>query len=193
MERAAPVRTRRFTRVEYERLVERGFFRPDERLELLEGQLVVREPQHSPHATAVGLVLDALQRAFRHGFHVRVQTPIALGDDSEPEPDLAVVAGPRRRYRDAHPSEPALVVEVADSKLMLDRRRKGGLYARSGIADYWILNLIDSVLEVYREPVRAPSLRRGWKYRSVRLLRASGVISPLAAPRAKVRVRDLLP
>ncbi len=85
-----------------------------------------------------------------------------------------------------------LVVEVADSSLALDRLRKGGLYARAGIADYWIVNLIDEVLEVYRDPVAGPSKLGGWKYDSVRLLRRNSIVTPLAAPRARIRVEALL-
>ena len=86
-----------------------------------------------------------------------------------------------------------LVVEVADSSLALDRLRKGGLYARAGIADYWIVNLIDEVLEVYRDPVAGPSKLGGWKYDSVRLLRRNSIVTPLGAPRARIRVEALLP
>ena len=86
-----------------------------------------------------------------------------------------------------------LVVEVADTSLALDRLRKGGLYARAGVADYWIVNLRDEVLEVYRQPARRSSRREGWKYHSVKLLKANAVVSPLAAPRARIRVAALLP
>jgi Uma2 family endonuclease len=86
-----------------------------------------------------------------------------------------------------------LVVEVADSSLAKDRLRKGGLYARAGIADYWIVNLVDGVVEIYRRPERAASRRYGWKFGSVRLLKGNAVVSPLAAPRARIRVADLLP
>jgi Uma2 family endonuclease len=85
-----------------------------------------------------------------------------------------------------------LIVEVAETSLALDRLRKGGLYARAGIAEYWIVDLVGEALEVYRDPVRAPS-GHGWKYDSVRLLRRSAVVTPLAAPRARIRVAALLP
>jgi Uma2 family endonuclease len=86
-----------------------------------------------------------------------------------------------------------LVAEVADTSLALDRLRKGGLYARAGVPDYWIVNLLDDVLEVYRQPVRASSRRYGWKYGSVRLPKRNAVLSPLAAPPARLRVAALLP
>jgi hypothetical protein len=98
--------------------------------------------------------------------------------------------------RDLHPdrvirSSPALVVEVADSRLERDRRAKAALYARNGVADCWIVNLVDRALEVCRAPMRVPGGR--WKYRSVRALGPRAAIAPLAAPRARLRVADLLP
>jgi Uma2 family endonuclease len=189
--RIPPVRTRRWTRTQYDRLVEIGVLGRDDRVELLDGLLVVREPQGSRHVTAVLRTRVALERAFGPGFHARPQAPVALDDTSEPEPDVAIVRGRITDYRDAHPSSPVLVVEVADSTLAADRVRKGLLYARAGVTDYWILNLVDLVLEVYRGPHRSPTGR--WAYRRVRVLRPSASISPLAAPNARVRVADLLP
>jgi Uma2 family endonuclease len=122
-------------------------------LELVAGALLVREPEGGPHATAVGLVEDALREAFGRGFIVRAQNPIALDDDSEPEPDVAVVPGQRRDYTRAHPAHPVLVVEVADASLPLDRAQKASLYARAGIADYWIVNLVDGVLASSPDPL----------------------------------------
>jgi Uma2 family endonuclease len=168
-------------------------FRPDERLELLDGLLVVREPQGSRHAAAVAAARELLAAAFGPGHHVRGQAPIALDDVSEPEPDLAVVRGAPWDYRDSHPSTPLLVVEVADSMLALDRRYKGGLYARAGIAEYWIVNLVDVVLEVYREPMPLSSAQQGWHYRWAQLLGREARASPLAAPTAQIAVANLLP
>jgi Uma2 family endonuclease len=190
---APAIKTRRWSRVEYDRLIEKGVFLPDERLELLAGELVVREPQKTPHAAGIQLVEDALRQAFGPGWAVRVQLPVALDDESEPEPDVAVVPGGPRDYLDAHPSRPVLVVEVAGSSLALDRDYKGSLYARASLADYWILNLVDGVLEVYRQPAPAPSARFGWAYSEVQSLGAAGVVAPLAAPDAGIPVAALLP
>jgi hypothetical protein len=100
-----PIRTRRWTRVEYDRLIDLGIFRPGEHLELLGGQLMVSEPQGSLHATAVGLVEDVLREGFGSGWVVRGQMPIALDEESEPEPDVAVVPGtPRPRSTRARAS-----------------------------------------------------------------------------------------
>ena len=185
------VQTRRFTRAEYDRLIAQGFFDEDEPIELLDGLLVVKEPQGSRHVTVAGLVRTALEQAFGPRFHVRSASPIALDATSEPEPDLAVVRGRLRDYLDAHPSTPVLVAEVSQSSLASDRLWKARLYARAGLKEYWIVNIVDEVLEVYRQPVRAAG--RPWTYRSVRLLRRGAVVRPLAAPRARIRVADLLP
>ena len=112
---------RRFKRVEYERLAECGFFHPTERLELIDGLMLVREPQGTPHATAITLGLDALRAVFGAGWVIRIQLPIALDEDSEPEPDLVIVRGRARDFSRAHPASVALVVEVADSSLAFDR------------------------------------------------------------------------
>ena len=186
------VRTRRWTRVEYDKLIATGILGPGDKIELLGGQLCVSEPQNSPHARAISLGLEAIQRALAPGWHVRVQLPIALDDESEPEPDLAVVSGGPRDYTD-HPSRPALVVEVADSRLTLDREHKGSLYARARVPEYWILNLRDRVLEVYREPHPDPSSPHGWAYRSRQSLAAGEHVTPSAAPTARIAVAHLLP
>ena len=189
----SPARTRRWTRVEYDRLIDVGFFRPGEHLELLGGELVVSEPQGTLHATAVGLVEDTLRACFGAGWVVRVQMPIALDDESEPEPDVAVVAGTRRDYATVHPSRPALLVEVAESSLAEDRGIKAALYARAGITDYWILNLVDRVVEVCRNPLTAAAQPSGCRYRDIAVLHDGASIAPLARPDSSVEVAALLP
>jgi Uma2 family endonuclease len=184
---------RRFKRVEYERLTELGVFKPGERLELLDGILVVREPQASPHATAVRLTLAALRAAFGAGWLVETQLPIALDDVSEPEPDVSVVPGSARDYREAHPSHPVLLVEVADTTLGEDRTLKAALYARAAVTDYWIVNLVDRVVEVYREPVPSNTAPYGWRYASLVIFRSAEAVTALAAPHARIAVATLLP
>jgi Uma2 family endonuclease len=141
----------------------------------------------------VGLVEGALRAAFGAGWIVRVQMPLALDDESEPEPDVAVVLGTRRDYSGGHPSRPSLLVEVADSSLSLDREHKGNPHARARVPDYWIVNLASRVLEIYREPVPAPEAPYGWRYTIVRTLRPAESVSPLAAADARIAVTDLLP
>jgi Uma2 family endonuclease len=192
MTNGAEYQVRKLRRVEYDRLVECELLGPEDKIELLDGQMVVKEPQYSPHATAIQLVAQALRAAFGTGFHVRVQAPVALDDESEPEPDVSVVPGDPRDYRDEHPARPVLVVEVALTRLRFDRSRKGSLYARAGLPEYWIVNIPDGWLEVYRQPMPDPAAAFGWRYGSIDTLSPERSITPLAAP-APVLVADLLP
>jgi Uma2 family endonuclease len=184
---------RRWTRHEYERLIDHGFLDEDDPIELLDGLLLVKEPQHSPHRTAVLLVAKAVERAFGDGWFVQTQSPIILDDRSEPEPDVCVVRGSPRDYVDAHPAHPALIVEVAQSGLRIARGRKAAAYARAQIADYWIVNLVDRVLEIHRELARPGPARRHWGYAATETLGADATITPLAARSAVIPVADLLP
>ena len=183
---------RLWTRAEYDRLTELGLFE-DERLELIEGRIVRKVSHKSQHATGIRLADKALQTAFPTGYEIRAQLPLALGEYSEPEPDVAVVHGSTRDYADKHPSTALLVVEVADSSLNVDRKIKAGLYARCGIQEYWIVNLVDRVLEVYREPVAQAEQPLGFHYGRIATLMPDQSITPLAAPQAVLRVTDLLP
>ena len=189
---AAPLPLWRLTRARYDQMVDAGLFGPEDKVELLDGLLIAREPQGERHTIVLALVRAAIERAFGRGYWIREEKPVALDDLSAPEPDLVVVRGQPRDYLGrGHPSHPLLIVEVAVRSLALDRIRKGALYARAGIEDYWVVNLRTEVLEVYREPVCTPDGE--WKYDSVRLLRRGAVVTPLAAPRARVRVATLLP
>ena len=187
------VRTRKLKRVEYDRLVEADVFGPEDRIELFDGRMIFKEPQHSPHATAIRLVERTLTAAFGAGWDVRPQMPVALDDDSEPEPDVCVVPGDPRDYRHAHPERPVLIVEVAQSRLRFDRRQKGSLYARAGIADYWIVNIPERRLEVYRDPRPDAAAPFGWRYGSTVMLGPDDRVTPLAGPAAALAVSDLLP
>jgi Putative restriction endonuclease len=135
----AHVEEHRWTRRDYERLAAQGFFRPGQRVELIEGVIYDRAPQNSHHSTAFRLAQEALRTVFppEAGYEIRGQLPLALGEDSEPEPDLAVVTGGIRDYLHHHPTTALLVVEIADSSLLHDRKRKIPLYARSGIPEAW--------------------------------------------------------
>jgi len=184
---------KRWKRVEYERLVDRGVFEPGDRVELIDGLLLVAEAQSSLHYTAVLLVERALARAFGDDWVVRTQAPIALDDASEPEPDVAVVRGGVRDFSAAHPADPVLVVEVAASSLAFDREHKASLYARAGRPEYWIVNLIDRVLEIGREPGPEPSAPYGWDYARVDVLGPGERVTALGAPGVGILVADLLP
>ena len=187
-----PLTVRRWRRTEYDRLVDLGVFE-GEPLELIGGQLVVAEPQGSYHASAITRVDYALRAVLPPGWIVRLQSPLSLDDESEPEPDLAVVPGRPGDYRESHPARPALVVEVAESSLEFDRACKGSLYARAAVPDYWIVNLVEGVVQVYRGPERDASAVFGWGYRSVTRLAAPAIVAPLAWHGVRVAVADLLP
>jgi len=188
-----PLRTRRWKRAEYDRLVDVGILRPGDPVELLGGELMVAEPQGSRHYTSVGLVEEALRTAFGVGWVIRSQGPVALDDESEPEPDVAVVPGSRRDFSGEHPRRPVLVVEVSESSLSLDRQRKGSLYARAGLDDYWIVNLVEGILEINRQPVADASAIYGWRYAERIVLGPDASATPLAAPAARIVVGALLP
>jgi Uma2 family endonuclease len=181
------VRLYRWTRKAYERAVEAGVFPLDLRAELLDGQIVEKmSPQGSRHTTALRLVTRALEVAFGDGVDVRAQAPLSAGARSQPEPDVAVVPGSVRDYRDAHPEEALLVVEVADTTLRTDRGRKARIYAQAGFPEYWIVNLPGACLEVHRDPA-------GDAYRTKTTLAAGDTVAPLARPGAAIPVADLLP
>jgi len=186
-------RARRFSRAEYERIIDLGVFQPGEAIELIGGELMVAEPQSAAHYTAIQKTAKALEAAFGPGWTIREQGPIGLDEDSEPEPDVAVVPGSPEDYGRAHPSRPVLTVEVAESSLGVDRRHKGSLYARAGLDDYWVLNLADRVLEVYREPAPDAAAPFGWRYARRDVFDASARVTPLAAPGWSILVAYLFP
>ena len=180
------VRTKLWTREEYDRLVAAGAFHTEARVQLIQGEIVEMAPQSAAHATVLRRLQKVLDTVFRSGFDVRPQLPLALGPVSEPEPDIAVVPGSLDDYRKHHPTTALLVAEIADSTLDFDRTRKQEIYARAQIPEYWIINLVAGLLEVYREP-------QGAAYRTALRLGPDEIVAPLAAPATQLRVRDLLP
>jgi Uma2 family endonuclease len=153
----------RFSVEQYHQLIQAGVLREGERLELLEGWLVPKMTINPPHPVAIKLLENELASRLPAGWITRTQAPITTRD-SEPEPDVSVVHGPVRRYRDHHPrpDEIALVIEVADSTLTEDRTVKARLYAAARLPIYWIVNLVDGQVEVCTEPRggRSPAYRR---------------------------------
>src|SRR5436190_18161162 len=189
----APLTVRRWKRVEVARLVDLVAFEDGDPVELIGGQLIVAEPKGSEHATGVDMADDALRAALPAGWLVRIQNPLALDDESAPEPDLAVVRGSRANYRHAHPARPALIIEVAESSLRFDRIDKGSLYARAGIVDYWIVNLVERDLEVYRDPGADVTAPYGWRYMSVERFTPPSSVAPIGVPATPIPVAALLP
>lgn len=179
---------RRWTRDEYYRAADLGLFRPEERLELLDGEILEKKTQKPPHAYAILRAFRVLTTVFGTGYHIRPQLPLVLNDESEPEPDLVVVVGTEDDYPRSHPTaaEARLVVEVADTTLRFDRTRKRPAYCRAGVSEYWILNLRQRCLEVYRDPA-------GARYLTATVHAETEVVTPLAAPSAQLAVTELLP
>lgn len=158
----------RFQVEQYEKMIEAGVLTSGDRVELIEGIVVQKMTQHPPHAAAIDYTLDALRPLLPEGWRLREQKPIKLSD-SEPEPDLVVVRGPRQRYDARHPGprDIALLIEVADTSLDGDRQDKGRMYARARIPVYWIINLNERQVEVYTEPKggKSPAYRGRSDYR----------------------------
>lgn len=182
-------RTRRWTREEYYRAYDIGLFGPTEKLELIRGEIKEKMPQGSRHASAVTLCFDALYSpAKQHAAFVRCQLPLTFLNDSEPEPDLAVVAGSARDYNANHPlpENVLLVVEVSDTTLLYDRTEKAKLYAEAGIPEYWIINVASGYLEVRRDPDDG-------EYRSLQTIRSHGTIAPLFSSDTPLSAAELLP
>jgi Uma2 family endonuclease len=180
------VQLRRWTRQEFEQLASLGFFEPEERLELVDGEIFRMTPQSSWHATGVTKAAKIANLVYRQGYVVRVQMPLAMSGDSLPEPDVAIVRGAIDDYRDAHPTSAVLVMEVADSSLFHDRERKRQSYARAGVPEYWLINLSDYRLEVFRNPDNGD-------YQFHLILTPAETITPLTHPRRTIAVRELLP
>lgn len=148
------VTAKRFSIAEYHRLGELGFFAPDERVELIRGEIIIMAAKGRLHSVCNSLLLEELVILLARRARLRVQEPIILSDDSEPEPDVVIARNRDDNYLSSHP-EPAdilLVIEVSDSTLKYDRTTKLSLYAETGISNYWIFNLVDNQLEMHSEP-----------------------------------------
>jgi Uma2 family endonuclease len=184
-------RPHRWSREEFHQMGDLGWF-PDQRVELIDGEIIERPVAKRPHVLSLHLSQKVLEGAFGAGHHVQNQSALNLGPDSEPEPDLAVIIGQLTDYTE-HPTTALLIVEISDTTLSYDRNRKAALYAGAGIADYWIVNLVDRQLEIHRNPAADPAHPHGFRYTDVVIHGPGAVVSPLAAPAAKVAVNDLLP
>lgn len=181
-----------WTRDEYYKMAEAGLFE-QRRVELIEGRVIDMSPMGSLHATAVALAARAVEHAFTKDYFVRWQMPFVVSGLSEPEPDVAVVPGTVRDYTVMHPTEAALIIEVAETSLTYDRTEKASLYAKAEIADYWIVNLVDGQLEVYRQPRPDATVPYSFSYATKLILTAADTIAPLFASEVVIAVADLLP
>jgi Uma2 family endonuclease len=182
---AAPVGPRpvRWTCAEFHRFGDMGVFE-GRRAMLIDGVILAEGPMNPPHAITLGLVNEAIRTAFGSGWRIRSRSPLVLGQDLDPEPDFAVIAG-TPRGSSGHPTTADLVVEVADSSLDFDTNEKRLRYARAGIREYWVVDINGRRLLIYRDPPAGD-------YAIQQALGPMDAVSPLAAPAATVRVLDLL-
>ena len=182
------VRTRHIAVEDYYRMAEVGILRPDERIELLNGRIIEMPPIGPRHAYAVTALNATLQAMLGSRAVISVQTPLRLDRLSEPQPDLLVVRQPLARYATTHPTpvDTLLVIEVSDSTLAYDSGEKLAAYARLGIPEYWIVDLVHEHLEIYREP-------GGEHYRSQESVGRGERVSPRAFANDSIAVNDILP
>lgn len=184
----------RFTRDQYRSMAEHGFF-DGRRVCLLHGVVIDMAAIKEPHAAGSSLVVYALEAAFGLGFWVREQKPLDVNTANDPEPDVVVVPGDPRTYSRSptapHASTALVVVEVADTTLTQDTSTKPELYATAGVLDYWVLDVVNNVLRVFRDPYLLPG---GTKtFRSHTTLTAGDTVTLLAVPNTPIPVADLLP
>jgi Uma2 family endonuclease len=173
-------------------LLDLGFFQ-DQRVELIGGEILQMASQKNIHAAAITLTANALVAAFGPGYWIRVQASLDLSPLSIPDPDVAVIAGSPRSATAQNPMSALLIVEASLTTLLHDQGPKASLYAASGIADYWIVDLVNRQIEVHRNPVVDAKEPFGWRYDQVQFFGPGEFIIPLAAPQSKVAVDDLLP
>jgi Uma2 family endonuclease len=167
-----------FTVAEYERMGEAGILSEDDRVELIEGEIIEMSPIGERHAACVDALAELLKELLGRSVNVRIQNPIRLDDYSEPQPDIALLKRRDDFYRHAHPrpADVLLVVEVSDSTLEYDRQIKLPLYARAGVPEVWIVNLVDDVIETYAQP-SGDSYRAAGRFARAETVKSSAVES----------------
>lgn len=179
----------RWTVDDYFRIGEAGFL-DRQRVQLVDGEILVMSPQGTAHAEAVERINELLVTKFSREFRIRCQLPLRLATGDEPEPDFAII--PRSwQFSPPHPSFAAWVVEVSDSTLDFDQHEKSGIYARSRIPEYWIVNLMDGQVEVRRNPISDATHVFGGRYVDIQCFRGADLVQPLAASEAIVSARLL--
>jgi Uma2 family endonuclease len=184
--RDTPLTPRRFTLDEYHRLIRVGVLGEDEHVELLEGVIVEMTPQGRAHALVVSQLGESFTSARRPDCRVRIQLPLSLEGNSEPEPDLAVVTREEERTAQVHPRAALLVVEVSGDSLRKDRQLKGRIYARAGVPEFWVVDVARRTVELYSEP----DVDAG-RYRTLRTLGAGETLTTPVLPELSLPVAEL--
>ena len=185
----SPLTTRRkFTVAEYNLMGEAGILQPDERVELIEGEIQKMSPKGKRHSVSTTRANDCFRKQLGDKVIVRSQEPIVIGEHSEPEPDIALVVPTEKEYIDHHPKpqEVLLVLEVSDTTLAKDRIIKARLYGQAGVIQYGVLNVNARELEDYRDPDESG-------YRTKHTYKAGESFTLVAFPEISIAVSDLLP
>jgi len=167
-------------------MIEAGVLQQEDRVELLNGVMIEMSPQDERHVRAMVVLNAALVRGLPDAFQVRPQAPLTFLPDNEPEPDLAVVRE-SDLLEDQHPSAAVVVIEVSGSSLRKDRRVKSAIYARAGVPEYWIVNLVDSAVEVHRDPDASAA-----RYQTLVTLRSGEVVSSALLPGFSIAVAKVV-
>ena len=180
-------RRRAFTVDEYYRMADAGILTEDDRVELIEGEIVQMTPIGSPHAGCVSRLNEALLLRLRKRAVVHVQNPLRLNEYSEPEPDIALHKRRNDFYAESHPGpeDVLLIIEVADASVRYDREVKIPLYAKAGIPEVWLVDLPKKTVEVYRNPAESG-------YEEIRISRKGDTLSPTALSELEIRVEEIL-
>lgn len=183
-----PFTLRLWTVEEYHRMAEAGIFHPEERVELIGGQIIRMIAKGTAHSSAVGRIDNLLQNRLAQQAWIRKEDPIQLDDFSEPEPDIAVVRLDPLDYADHHPTpaEIYLIIEVSDTTFKYDRETKAKAYAKSGIADYWVLDVNERKLHVFREPTQDG-------YQNEVIFSEESSVLPLQFPNFAIALQEILP
>lgn len=188
---ATPPRTLLWTVAQFHYLGDLGVFE-GRRAMLIDGVIIEEGAMDPPHRIVLELAHEEIRLAFGRGWRMVMQLPLVLGQSTDPQPDIAVVAGSTRGTT-THPTTAALVVEVADTSLRFDTTVKVGLYAAGMIPDYWVLDVNARQLLIFRDPTADPTASHGHTYRTQRVLTDADTVAPLAAPGHTIRVADLFP
>lgn len=175
----------------YRRAWDMGLF-GESRVELIYGEVIEKMSMNTPHATVIRLLRGALLQIFASGYVVDSQLPFVAADESEPEPDVAVVAGSPLDYAQEHPAQAILLVEVSDTTLAYDLGLKARLYAQSGVPEYWVVDVNAGLLHVHRQPIASQSFEGGYGYQSVARLTRADSVTPLSSPQS-LQISDVLP
>ncbi len=185
---STPLLRRRFTLAEYHRMGEVGILSEDDRVELIEGEIVEMTPINSHHAGFINRLVGIFAKNAINQAIVSVQNPVHLSEDSEPQPDLALLKPRADFYVASHPTprDILLIIEVADTSLIYDRETKLPLYAKSGVLEVWILNIEEESLEIYRSPSK-----EGYEKSEVIQRDTAQSISPQLLPNIILKLKDI--